>query len=203
MSDHLTKAEKLKVEAAAVALAKRLTQAFEPPDMPWRNRYILALRGLMDFMKEMECPMEWRQRIFELPQALVDLECGVVPEIFKPVERPRNKSNDELRVWRVRSLAVIAWESRARGKMPTSERLREFNKHHPKLGLAPYVTGRKKKLQTSLPNWKRKLNGVKIKKGDHLDVVVDEYMNLKRDLDQLRPDHAASVADTLLRYALY
>ena len=203
MSQDITEAEKRQAYTAAIVLAERLTEAFGTPDVPPRNRHIIALRGLTDFMKEIGCALEWRMKPFELMQAMEDLNHGVVPEIFKPTEREGadGRPDDELRVWKVRSLAVLAWKARAGRGMTLAERLWDLKKKHPRLDMAPYVSQKEgSKLETSLDNWGRKIK--KIEPGDHLDLVAEEHKDLKRVLDALSPTQAASVADSLLRHLL-
>jgi hypothetical protein len=199
MSDDVSEAEKERAYSAALVLAGKLSEAFGTPGVPPRNRHILALRGLTEFMKAIECPLDWRLQPFELAQAMIDLDFGVIPAILTPAKRTQ-KTNDETRVWRVRSLAVLAWKARARGKIPVAERLRDLKKRHPTLDAPPYAEGN---MRTSLGNWQRRLDDVKIKRGDQLDIVVDEHLSIQHLIDQLPPDHAASVADTLLSHALY
>ena len=141
-------------------------------------------------------------KAWNMQQALWDLECGVTPELFRPAKRVGNgRPNDELRIWRVRSLAVLAWQARVRKGMSRIDGIKDIKKRHPKLDRAPYVTGREAKFQTSLDNWERKLS--KIRQGDHLDPVADEYWNLNRDLEARSIDDASYLADELLRHALH
>ena len=183
------------------SLTQKLKGAFETPDVPERNRYILALRAFSDLIADMGLPVFWRRKLLDLGRALGELGEGVTPELLRPEARTDGgRPSDEWRVWQVRSRAVLAMEARLRTKTTQANAVHEIKKRFPTLGGPPYVTGKDAKLKTALRNWQRKLGD--IKKGDHLDLIAEDHESARTRLAQEPPQVAVDVADTLLQYVL-
>ena len=58
----LTSQDNARLHSASINFAKMLTKAFTQADLPERNRYILMLRAFTDFMRDLDCPIEWQRR---------------------------------------------------------------------------------------------------------------------------------------------
>ena len=200
--DEITDQEKLKVCASTVGLMTGLARAFDTPDVSPRNRYIFALRAISEFLGENQAPTEWRRKIFQLQMALGELDQGIVPALLQAAKRSGGgRPDNEWRVWWVRSCAVLAWDARTRAGMPPLDRVKEIKKRHPKLSEAPFVTGRKAQLRTSIENWERRLNETKTRA--HLSLVAELWWDAKLILDAESPERAITAADALLQNALH
>jgi len=178
---------------------QKLERAFGTSGLPERNRYILMLRAVEEFMRDLDLPSEWRRRTFELGLALGELEDGITPELLKPAKRTDGgRPSDEWRVWIVRGCAVLALESRLRTGMPPKDAVKELKKLFPRLDDSPFT--RKGQLETSIRNWQRKM--AEVKRNDHLSLVAEQHEDARDKLSDLDAKDAISVADMLLRGAL-
>jgi hypothetical protein len=176
-----------------------LTEAFAQAGLPERKRYILMLRALAGFMRDLDCPREWQRRSYELGLALAELDQGITPEVLRPTSRTDGgRPSDEWRTWIVRSRAVLALEARSRSKVPQEKAVKEIKKQFPTLDAEPFA--KKGQLQTSLRNWQRKMGD--IKRGDHLDLVAEQHEEARAALANMSPADAISVADELLKNVL-
>ena len=176
-----------------------LTEVFAQVGLPERKCYILMLRAFAEFMRDLDCPREWQRRPYELGLALAELDQGITPEVLRPKPRTDGgRPSDEWRTWIVRSLAVLALDTRVRSKMPQEEAVKELKKRFPALNGEPFA--KRGQFKTSIRNWQRKLGD--IKPGDHLYLVAEQHEEARVKLASLSPADAISVADELLKNAL-
>jgi hypothetical protein len=158
------------------------------------------LRGFAEFMRDLDCPHEWRSKTFELALALAELDEGITPKILQPATRQDGgRPSDEWRIWIVRSRAVLALDARLRAKVALGDAVKELKKRFPSLDGEPFT--KKGWLKTSIRNWRRKMGD--IKPGDHLDLVAEQHEDARAKLAAMTPAEAVAVADQLLADVLH
>jgi hypothetical protein len=187
-------------EKMMIRMVQRLRAAFKQTNE--RHQLVWALRAFSKFMSDLELPNEWRRKIYRLQLALAELDDGIVPKVLQP--KPRSDSGrpgDEWQVWRARGCALHALKARQRSGMKQREAVSNLKRCYPTLNKLPYLKG--ESLGTSLRNWARRLDGVDIKRGDHLDAVVAEYLDTKKLLSSLPPQQAVVAANALLQNVLH
>ena len=196
----LTGQDYARLHSASISLAEMLTKAFTQADLPERNRYILMLRAFADFMRDLDCPIEWQRRSVELGLALGELDQGITPHVLRPTPRTDGgRPSDEWRIWIVRSRAVLALDARVRSKMSQEEAVEELKEQFPALNGEPFA--KRGQLKTSIRNWQRKIGDVK--PGDHIDLVVEQHEEARAVLANLPPADAVGIADEFLKNVLH
>ena len=196
----LTSQDYARLHSASISLAKMLTKAFTQADLPERNRYILMLRAFADFMRDLDCPIEWQRRSVELGLALGELDQGITPQVLRPTPRTDGgRPSDEWRIWIVRSRAVLALDARVRSKMSQEEAVEELKEQFPALNGEPFA--KRGQFKTSIRNWQRKIGDVK--PGDHIDLVVEQHEEARAILANLPPADAVGIADEFLKNVLH